>query len=290
MSNDLQGNREAGLIHLAARRGLITEELARKLVVELAHRAATVVLVENGVDTHVVRRLRAEQASSCIPKQIHGYHLTSHLGNGGMSVVFRGEAEGRPPVAIKLLSPRLDHDPRATARFLREIRTASEVVDSHVIRCAGHGECNGRPYQVLELMSGGDCQALLKGRGGILDEALALRIAREVAHGLIAIHAAGLVHRDIKPSNIFLTAEGVAKVADLGLARSPEPDDQVTLPGTFVGTPAYMSPEQARVGIELDGRRSARPRLSRWCAQRRSSRPQTRRWCVLEFRDRSPTC
>ena len=254
MSTDLLSNREVGLIQLAARRGLISEELARELIDGLGNRAATVVLVENGVDTHVVRRLRAEQASTCIPKQIHGYRLTSHLGNGGMSVVFRGEKEGQLPVAIKLLSPRLDHDPRAAARFLREIRSASEVVDAHVIRCAGHGECNGRPYQVLELMTGGDCQALLSRRGGILDEAQALRIAHEVARGLIAIHAAGLVHRDIKPSNIFLTADGMAKVADLGLARSPEPDDQVTLPGTFVGTPAYMSPEQARVGIELDGR------------------------------------
>ena len=159
MNTDLPSNREVGLIKLAARRGLITNELARDLIDGLGNRAATVVLVENGVDTHVVRRLRAEQARTCIPKQIHGYRLTSHLGNGGMSVVFRGEAEGRLPVAIKLLSPRLDHDPRAAARFLREIRSASEVVDEHVIRCAGHGECNGRPYQVLELMPGGDCQA-----------------------------------------------------------------------------------------------------------------------------------
>ena len=254
MNNEVLGNREAGLIQLAARRGLITADLARELILGLAHRPAMVVLVENGVDAHIVRRLRAEQANSCIPARIHGYRLTSHLGNGGMSVVFRGEAEGQPPVAIKLLSPRLDHDPRASARFVREIRTASEVVDPHVIRCVGHGVCNGRPYQVLELMPGGDCQVLLNQRGGLLDEALALRIAGEVAHGLMAIHAAGLVHRDIKPANIFLTADGVAKVADLGLARSPEPDDQVTLPGTFIGSPAYMSPEQARVGMELDGR------------------------------------
>ena len=254
MSDDLPGNREVGLLQMAARRGLITQELARELIPGLALRPATVALLEHGVDAHVVRRLRAEQSKSCIPAMINGYRLTTHLGNGGMSVVFRGEAHGRVPVAIKLLSPRLDHDPRAAARFLREIRTASEVTDAHVIGCIGHGECQGRPYQVLELMTGGDCQALLDRHGGILDEALALRIAGEVAQGLVAIHAAGLVHRDIKPSNIFLSAEGVAKVADLGLARSPEADDQVTLPGTFVGTPAYMSPEQARAGIELDGR------------------------------------
>ena len=254
MSDDLPGNRDVGLIQLAARRGLITQELARELIPGLALRPATVALLEHGVAAHIVRRLRAEQSKSCIPAMIHGYRLTTHLGNGGMSVVFRGEAQGRDPVAIKLLSPRLDHDPRAAARFLREIRTASEVTDAHVIGCVGHGECHGRPYQVLELMTGGDCQALLDRHGGILDEALALRIAGEVAQGLRAIHAAGLVHRDIKPSNIFLTAEGVAKVADLGLARSPDADDQVTLPGTFVGTPAYMSPEQARAGIELDAR------------------------------------
>lgn len=254
MANNLPGNRETGLIELAARRGLITKELARELISGRGNRTAAVVLAENGLDPHVVRRLRDEQSASCIPARIHGYNLTSHLGNGGMSVVFRGEAEGKPAVAVKLLSPRLDRDPRAAARFVREIRTAADIVDPHVIRCEGHGECNGRPYQILELMHGGDCEALLARHGGVLEESVALRIAGEVARGLMAIHAAGLVHRDIKPANIFLAADGTAKVADLGLARSPEPDDQVTLPGTFVGTPAYMSPEQARVGTELDGR------------------------------------
>ena len=256
MATDPLANRDAALINLAARRGLITSERARDLAAGLAGRTAAVALVEAGLDVHVVRNLREEQRRNCIPSKVHGYRLVSHLGNGGMSVVFRGEAEGMPPVAIKLLSPRLDQDARATARFSREIRSAADVIDPHVIRCFGHGEANGRPYQVLELMEGGDCQTLQAKRGGILDEALALRIAEQTARGLIAVHAAGLVHRDIKPGNLFLAADGTVKVADLGLARAPEvaEADQVTLPGTLVGSPAYMSPEQARGGIELDGR------------------------------------
>ena len=256
MATDSLANRDAALIDLAARRGLITSQRARELVAGLAGRTAAVALVEAGLDVHVVRSLREDQRRNCIPSKVHGYRLVSHLGNGGMSVVFRGEADGKPPVAIKLLSPRLDQDPRATARFSREIRSAADVIDPHVIRCFGHGEANGRPYQVLELMEGGDCQTLQAKRGGLLDEVLALRIAEQAARGLIAVHAAGLIHRDIKPGNLFLAADGTAKVADLGLARMPEvaEADQVTLPGTLVGSPAYMSPEQARGGIELDGR------------------------------------
>lgn len=255
-ANEGLANRDAALIELAARRGLISADAARTLTASLAGRTAAVALMDAGLDAHVIRGLRDEQRRTSIPGTVHGYRLVAHLGNGGMSVVFRGEADGKPPVAVKLLSPRLDGDARAAARFVREIRTAADVVDPHVIRCFGHGEINGRPYQVLELMAGGDCQSLQARRGGSLEPAQALRIVGEVARGLIAVHAAGLVHRDIKPGNIFLTADGVAKVADLGLARAPEvgEQDQVTLPGTLVGTPAYMSPEQARAGVELDGR------------------------------------
>ena len=94
MSDDLPGNRDVGLIQLAARRGLITQELARELIPGLALRPATVALLEHGVAAHIVRRLRAEQSKSCIPAMIHGYRLTTHLGNGGhMCPILYGTSE-----------------------------------------------------------------------------------------------------------------------------------------------------------------------------------------------------
>lgn len=248
-------NVDEGLTALAVRRRLLTPASASQALADRGHRSVAVALVEDGYLTvDQVRTLREEQRANSIPISLDGYRITAHLGNGGMSVVFKATetATGRE-VALKLLSPRVDGR-QSAPRFMRETRAVSAVHHPNVIRCFGHGMVNGRPYQVLEYMAGGDVQALLRRCGGRLPEKRALAIARDCAEGLAAIHAAGLLHRDVKPSNIFLDGAGLAKLADLGLARAVESDEQLTLPGHRVGTPTYMSPEQASGRPDVDAR------------------------------------
>lgn len=247
-------NVDEGLVALAVRRGLLTSTSASQSLADRRNRSVAVVLVEDGYLTvEQVRGLRDEQKSNSIPVEIAGYRITAHLGNGGMSVVFKATqpATGRE-VAVKLMSPRSEGR-ISTSRFMRETRAVMAVHHANVIRCFDHGMVNGRPYQVLEFMAGGDVKALLARSGGRLAEGRALAIVRQCAEGLVAIHAAGLMHRDVKPSNIFLDGGGVAKLADLGLARALETDEQLTQPGHRVGTPTYMSPEQA-TGDSVDAR------------------------------------
>lgn len=247
-------NVDEGLVALAVRRGLLTSTSASQSLADRRSRSVAVALVEDGYLTvEQVRGLRDEQKANSIPVEIAGYRITSHLGNGGMSVVFKATqpATGRE-VAVKLMSPRSEGR-ISTSRFMRETRAVMAVHHPNVIRCFDHGLVNGRPYQVLEFMAGGDVKALLARCGGRLAEGRALAIVRQCAEGLVAIHVAGLMHRDVKPSNIFLDGGGVAKLADLGLARALETDEQLTQPGHRVGTPTYMSPEQA-TGGSVDAR------------------------------------
>ena len=104
----------------------------------------------------------------------------------------------------------------------------------------------------LELVTGGDLRQLIEREKGRLDPWRAMHLIRDCLYGLAAVEAAGLVHRDIKPGNIFLTLQGVPKLADLGLARGPSVGADLTLPGMVVGTPAYIAPEQARAVPDLD--------------------------------------
>lgn len=248
-------NVDEGLVSLAVQRGLLTPASASQALADRKSRSVAVALVEDGYLTvEQVRALREEQKSHSIPVDIAGYRITGHLGNGGMSVVFKAiePLTGRE-VAVKLMSPRTEGR-ISTSRFMRETRAVIAVHHPNVIRCFDHGMVNRRPYQVLEFMAGGDVKELLTRCGGHLPEVQALAIIRDCAQGLVAIHAAGLVHRDVKPSNIFLDGSGLAKLADLGLARALESEEHLTLPGHRVGTPAYMSPEQANGHPEVDAR------------------------------------
>jgi serine/threonine protein kinase len=149
------------------------------------------------------------------------------------------------------------YDPRAYERFLREARAAAAVRHDNVVTVYHASEENGIPYLAMELLRGTSLSAYLaKGTSPTIP--VATRLGREIAEGLAAAHAKGLVHRDIKPANIWLEApNGRVKVLDFGLARAAGPDqqgpDRLTGSGLVVGTPGYMSPEQAR-GIPLDER------------------------------------
>jgi serine/threonine protein kinase len=193
-----------------------------------------------------------------LPDRLGPFKLVKQLGRGGMGVVFLAEDTqlGRK-AAVKVMRPEMSAcDPRAYERFLREARAAAAVRHDNVVTVYQVGEENGVPYLAMELLRGTSLSNYLQKNAPSLPSAI--RLGREIADGLAAAHARGLVHRDIKPGNIWLEApNGRVKLLDFGLARAASPEasspDRLTGSGLVVGTPGYMSPEQAR-GQELDER------------------------------------
>jgi serine/threonine protein kinase len=178
------------------------------------------------------------------PKSVGPYEIQKVLGRGGMGIVLLANDPGlRRLVAVKVLAPVLAADEFAHARFLREARAAAAVRHEHVIGIHGVAEANGLPYLVMEYFPGESLQDRLD-REGPLAVADIVRIGRDVAEGLAAAHARGLVHRDVKPANILLGEGNSLKITDFGLAIGAH-DDRTTSAGTVAGTPQFMSPEQA---------------------------------------------
>jgi serine/threonine protein kinase len=174
------------------------------------------------------------------------YEVLEILGRGGMGIVLRGvDVKLNRAVAIKVLAPQLAANALARQRFRREAQAAAAVSQDHVVAIHAVDEWNGLPYLVMEYISGQSLQQKLDA-GGPLQLAQILRIGMQIASGLAAAHAQGLVHRDIKPANILLE-NGVerVKITDFGLARSID-DVRITQAGAVYGTPQYMSPEQAQ--------------------------------------------
>ncbi len=204
-------------------------------------------LVERGLMAHhTVVALEKELVRAQEPRAIGGFEVIKTLGQGGMATVFlaRQVSLGRE-VALKLMSPQIATNYEAAERFLREARVAATVNHPNVISIIDVGQSDGQLYMALELVTGGDAAQLAARFGGKLPEVRALELLIDCAKGLQALYDARLVHRDLKPSNIFITGEGSAKLGDLGLARSEDGADRMTMTGHLVGTPAFMSPEQA---------------------------------------------
>ena len=181
--------------------------------------------------------------------RLGSYRVMQVIGVGGMGVVFRA----RDPhldrlVALKAMLPTLASRGGARQRFLREARATAAIKHDHIVSVYHVGEDRGVPFLAMELLEGETLDTRLK-RDGKLPLAEVLRIGREIALGLAAAHAtrAALIHRDIKPANIWLEApRNRVKILDFGLARSAAEECQLTIEGAIVGTPEYMSPEQAQ--------------------------------------------
>jgi serine/threonine protein kinase len=185
--------------------------------------------------------------------QLGPYPILNLLGQGGMGMVFKGidPTVGRP-VAIKVMAPQLAASDQSRQRFLREARVAAAVRHSNVVVIHTVDEAEGLPYLVMQFIAGHSLEDHLR-RDGKLPPLEVARIGWQAAAGLAAAHAQGMVHRDIKPANILIeNGTDQVKITDFGLARAVD-DVSLTQSGVIAGTPAYMSPEQAR-GDSLDHR------------------------------------
>ena len=182
------------------------------------------------------------------------YTIERQIGEGGMATVFLAEdLKHRRPVAIKVLRPELAATV-GSERFLREIEMAAKLQHPHILPVYDSGDADGVLYYVMPFVEGESLRGRME-RGGQLPVGEAVGIAREVASALSYAHAHGVVHRDIKPENILLSG-GHAVVADFGIARAVESKGGASLTGMglAIGTPSYMSPEQATASDEVDGR------------------------------------
>ena len=183
------------------------------------------------------------------------YRVLSVLGKGGMGMVFRAEDPAlRRVVALKIMLPELAKRGTAKDRFLREARMAATLEHDHVVTIHQVGEDRGIPFIAMSFLKGMSLDDWLKQRRPLAMPQI-LRIGRETAKGLAAAHDRGLIHRDIKPANLWLdgSARGRVKILDFGLARAEKEDVALTRSGQIIGTPQYMSPEQAS-GEKLDAR------------------------------------
>ncbi|MCE9532219.1 MAG: serine/threonine protein kinase [Planctomycetes bacterium] len=182
------------------------------------------------------------------------FRILKKLGAGGMGMVLLAEDINLlRPVALKIMLPRHARNEQARERFLREARTAARIHHDHVVTIHHVGQDRDIPFIAMEFLQGAPLDGYLKEKKSV-SLAAAMRIGREVAEGLQAAHAKGLIHRDIKPANIWLEApKGRVKILDFGLARDSGEEAKLTHSGAVIGTPSYMSPEQA-AGMEVDQR------------------------------------
>ncbi len=179
-----------------------------------------------------------------IGNRIGDYTVESVLGVGGMGKVYRATAADGGTVALKLVKEDFARDETFRRRFSREARIAQTVKHPNVVPVVATGEQDGIPYMAQTFIEGESLDDKLK-REGPLDVTTAVRVATDVAAGLEALWAAGMVHRDIKPANILLDAGGTAYITDFGLAKDTQ-GSLLTLPGQALGSMDYMSPEQIR--------------------------------------------
>ncbi len=200
-------------------------------------------------------RRAKKELSSLLGQQIPGYLLMEKLGHGSMGVVYKARQVSMDRlVAVKVLHPRLAADPEFLRRLTREAHVAAKLSHNNIVQAIDVGSAGPLHYFVMELVEGKTIRKELDG-GKVYGEKEALEIVIQVAQALSHASKRGLVHRDVKPANIVLTADGVAKLADLGMARDATDLTQVKRErGLTIGTPYYIAPEQIRGKDDIDVR------------------------------------
>jgi len=243
------------ILERAIAQNLLTEEQAVELA-RLRHArkdrdgvapAVEELAVEKGfLTTAQAALLRKEQEGFELRREIGGYRIIEKVGSGTMGTVYKAKQVSLDRVvALKVLSPHLARNRDYVEQFMREARAVARLNHPNVISGIDVGEVDGIRYFVMEYASGLTVGELIK-RGGAMDETRVARVAIQIARALEHAHEAGLVHRDVKPDNILITKNGTAKLCDLGLAKD-RPEG-----GRALGTPHYISPEQAEGIVEAD--------------------------------------
>jgi YVTN family beta-propeller protein len=180
------------------------------------------------------------------------YTIQDKLGEGGMGAVYKADQPAiHRSVALKVLSANVASDPDALDRFKREVDIIAELEHPYILPVYDFGQVDDNPYIVMRYMGGGSLYHRLRDQN--LPQADLLRVLRQVAEALDYAHARDVIHRDLKPGNVLLDESGNACLADFGLAKTMAGSRDLTATGSILGTPAYMSPEQAR-GDKLDAR------------------------------------
>ena len=224
----------------------------REKMIEMGMQARSVaeILFEKGVlEREQFEQIRREARRFEGKEQIAGYRLLEALGEGAMGAVYKARQLSLDrDVAIKVLSPDLGDDESYVQRFMTEARAVARLNHTNIISGIDVGDADGIKYLVMEYADGMTVASLLR-RGGAMDEERSLWIGLQMARALDHAHRNNLIHRDVKPDNVIITKDGVAKLCDLGLARTEAEEGE---PGRM-GTAAYISPEQAR-GAAVDER------------------------------------
>ncbi|MBM3180444.1 MAG: hypothetical protein FJZ86_08820 [Chloroflexi bacterium] len=189
------------------------------------------------------------------PEKIGRYEIKTELGRGGMATVYHGyDPRFEREVAIKFLPPEFVHaDPQFRVRFEREAKIIAQLEHPSIVPVYDVGEENNQPYFVMRYMSGGSLSERIK-TGAVFTIEEAVKILEQIAPGMDEAHARGIVHRDLKPGNILFTNKGVPLISDFGIAKFTQGEAGNVTGSAIIGTPAYMSPEQASGEIAIDGR------------------------------------
>ena len=180
------------------------------------------------------------------------YKIYDEVGSGGIATVYLARnLRSNQIVAVKIVHPHIAKDPEVVRRFQREAGLLTGLSNPHLVQVFDYGVENGQHYLVMEYVEGRTLKSIINEEGA-LDLDRSLEIARQIAEGLVEVHRRGIVHRDIKPQNLMIEPDGTVKVMDFGIARVADLS-ALTRSGYLVGTPHYISPEQAR-GQEVDHR------------------------------------
>ncbi len=263
MTLSAQTKQDTLLGQVVVNEGLATKDevedcvaMQAELAKEQNQRSLADILVENGYVTRSqVERIRPQVDEQGGVQQIPGYQILSKLGAGAMATVFKAKQISlNRLVAIKVLPKRMSDNKEFVDRFYKEGKAAAKLNHPNIVGASDVGEANGYQYFVMEYVEGQTVFDRLD-KGQRYSEKDALDLSIQVCLALSHAHKAGLIHRDVKPKNIMITPDGMAKLADMGLARETSDVEAAQAEaGKAYGTPYYISPEQIRGELDVDQR------------------------------------